>query len=200
MVQLAGIGSYFPAEPGDGDAHEEEEPEEQYAQPHQHDDQSKRGRNPVTPQPGVDRAEEEGKDHREEDGIEDRRGKPHPDEDDHQRGEQQHHPQEGGLAQRGGYGFTDSGFAIYRIARGFVHDLAFRFAPGSVAKLGAQSYQLVLRGYLLLTQMSPALVGSLQSLSYLLSTNRLPRLAHSDVVGGDEDATAGSLASFGVRR
>src|SRR5215212_6355116 len=32
--------------------------------------------------------------------------------------------------------------------------LSLSVSPGSVAKLGAQSYQRVLRGYLLLTQMS----------------------------------------------
>jgi hypothetical protein len=32
--------------------------------------------------------------------------------------------------------------------------LSLSVSPGSVAKLGAQSYQLILRGYLLLTQMS----------------------------------------------
>src|SRR5829696_755668 len=52
-----------------------------------------------------------------------------PCENHHQRGEEQHHPQEGGLAQRGGYGLTDAGFAVWGVARGFTHDLEpFGFA------------------------------------------------------------------------
>src|SRR5215208_5821239 len=53
---------------------------------------------------------------------------------------------------------------------------------------------------LLLTQLSSRL-GSQSSVALQPPfPNRLPRLAHSDGAVGDVEATAGSLASFGVRR
>ena len=41
------------------------------------------------------------------------------------------------FAQRRGYGFTDAGPVVCLVVRGFVHNLAFQFAPGSLAELEA---------------------------------------------------------------
>lgn len=58
------------------------------------DHERRRRGNPAPSQPGVDRAEQERKDHGEEDGIEDRRGQAHPDEHDHRHGKDTQHPHE----------------------------------------------------------------------------------------------------------
>src|SRR5215217_2302116 len=198
-VQLPGVGPNFPTEPGDGDAHYQEDPDEEDGQTNQHDNQSQRSRDTVPSQPGVDRAEEEAQDQSEEDGVEDRRGQAHPHQYDHRGGKADHHPQQDGwLAQRCGYGLTDAGPVAYRVVRGFVHDpaseLRLALLPNSVNRpfklscvVPSPADAAVFPPWFAIFCCSPTSFPS----------NRLP---HSDVVGGDEDATAGSFASCVVRR
>src|SRR5215217_4273875 len=197
-VQLPRVGCDVPAEPGDGDAHDQEDPNEEHRQSHKHENQGQGGWNPVSPQPGVDRAEEEAQDHSEEDGVENRRGQAHPYQHDHRGGKADHHAQDGGLAQRRGYGFTDAGPVVCLVVRGFVHDpaseLRLALLPNSVHSLFKLSC--------VVPSPADAAVFPPWFASFCCSPTSFPsnRLPHSDVVGGDEEATAGSFASLGVRR
>lgn len=94
LVQFGRVVADARAEAGYRGAEDVEDHHEQQGHPEQHDHERRRRGNPAPSQPGVDRAEQERKDHGEEGRIEDRRCQAHPDEHDHRHGKDTQHPHE----------------------------------------------------------------------------------------------------------